>query len=121
MKEESQASLRIRSAREFQSILTKGRRIRGEYFELYISPRGHASRGRLGVSIRRRLGSAVARNRSKRLLKEAFRLRRGQLPPGVDLVVIVHRDLSRMKLAEVEGLFSEMIAGSGLCPASEAI
>ena len=43
---------------------------------------------RLGLSVSRKVGNAVARNRWKRLLREAFRLTRAALPQGVDLVVI---------------------------------
>ena len=43
---------------------------------------------RLGLSVSRRVGGAVARNRWKRLLREAFRTTRPQLPPGIDLIVI---------------------------------
>jgi ribonuclease P protein component len=46
---------------------------------------GHA---RLGLSVSKKLGNSPARNRWKRLLREAFRLDREQLPPGVDLVII---------------------------------
>jgi ribonuclease P protein component len=43
---------------------------------------------RLGLSVSRKVGKAVVRNRWKRLIREAFRLRREQLPAGVDLVVV---------------------------------
>jgi ribonuclease P protein component len=43
---------------------------------------------RLGMSIPRKVGGAVLRNRWKRLLREAFRLRREQLPEGLDLIVM---------------------------------
>jgi ribonuclease P protein component len=47
---------------------------------------------RLGLSVSRKLGKAVVRNRWKRLLREAFRLRREQLPAGIDLVVVPRGD-----------------------------
>ena len=43
---------------------------------------------RIGLSVSRKVGGAVQRNRWKRLLREAFRLSREELPPGIDLVVI---------------------------------
>jgi ribonuclease P protein component len=42
---------------------------------------------RIGVSLSRKVGPAVLRNRWKRLIREAFRLERDRIPRGLDLVV----------------------------------
>jgi ribonuclease P protein component len=59
------------------------------------------SRQRLGITASRRVGNAAQRNRAKRLLREAFRCVRSELPGGLDLVVIVRHGLGARTLADV--------------------
>ena len=59
---------------------------------------------RLGVSVSRRIGGAVVRNRWKRLLREAFRLTRAQLPRGIDLIVIPRPDVEPTLASLLESL-----------------
>lgn len=87
------AADRIRSSRDFARARAEGRREDAGAIVLLVLP-NELGRTRLGISIGRRFGIAVARNRVKRLLREAFRLERASLPTGVDLVVLVrpHRE-----------------------------
>jgi ribonuclease P protein component len=63
---------------------------------------------RLGLSLSRKVGTAVRRNRIKRLLREAFRLLRHDLPRGYDLLIVV-RPHEPMILAEYQRLLSASI------------
>lgn len=86
---------RIRHARDFQLAFADGvRKVRGP-IALFGRPNDQRE-SRLGLSIGRRLGPAVRRNRLKRLLREAFRHARPELPEGYDFVVTArpHRHLA---------------------------
>jgi ribonuclease P protein component len=57
-------------------------------------PAAHdTSDARIGLSVSRRIGNAVIRNRWKRRLREAFRVVRSRLPAGNDYVVVVRSSL----------------------------
>src|SRR4051812_9570495 len=78
----------LRSPKEFDAVYAaKTRESRGPV-TVYARPNdlGHP---RLGLSVSRKVGTAVRRNRIRRLLREAVRLMQHDLPSGYDLVVVV--------------------------------
>jgi ribonuclease P protein component len=100
------AALRIRKRPEFQEIQAQGRRVTTPHFVLLLYARAlaHACRSaRLGVTVSRKVGKAVVRNRAKRLVREAFRATHDLWAPDVDLVVIVRKVSQGLALAEVVG------------------
>jgi ribonuclease P protein component len=71
-----------------------------DHFIVYLS-RNKLGRPRLGITASRKVGSAVVRNRIKRLVREYFRGSRDRLPPSGDVLVIARKADSRMKLADL--------------------
>jgi ribonuclease P protein component len=69
---------------------------------LYVFPRGGDEPPRLGLSVSRKVGSAVQRNSVKRLLREAFANQCERLPVGTDAVVIARTGAG--ELAQRQGL-----------------
>ncbi len=82
--------------------MRSGRSHAGRELVLYVFPRGGDDPPRLGLSVSRKVGGAVERNRVKRLLREAFTQEAGRLPSGADAVVIARP--SARQLAENDGL-----------------
>jgi ribonuclease P protein component len=79
---------RMRFKREFDRVYKEGVRARGTTILVVAAPSSHPHGARYGLSVGRKLSkSAVVRNRVRRVLREAFRLRRAELPP-LDLVLI---------------------------------
>jgi len=73
------ASRRLRSSHEFQHCYGSGIRAGDEHLLIFAAASRH-SFPRTGVSVSRKHGNAVHRNRKKRLLREAFRLSQHELP-----------------------------------------
>ena len=78
---------RIRRGEDFRRIYAARRSASDERIVLY-GLRNGLDHPRIGLSVSRKIGNAVTRNRWKRLLREAFRLSRTELPAGLDLVAI---------------------------------
>jgi ribonuclease P protein component len=77
---------RIRSKRTFDAIFAARCSAGDRRMTIHAQP-GEAGIARLGLAVGRRYGGAVQRNRIKRLLREAFRRIRHDLPP-LDIVVL---------------------------------
>jgi ribonuclease P protein component len=95
---------RLSRAAEFERVYRQGRSQGNRYLVLYSFPRGAETREpRLGVSVSRKVGGAVDRNRVKRLLREAFwAVADDGLPAGHDFVLVARPEAR--ELAEREGL-----------------
>lgn len=64
---------------------------------------------RLGLSVSKDHGSAVVRNKIKRLLREAFRLERPDLPPAIEVVIVPKVREEKLVLAELRTELRELV------------
>jgi ribonuclease P protein component len=83
-------------------VFRHGRSHAGRELVLYLFPRGEEGPPRLGLSVSRKVGGAVERNRVKRLIRDAFSIEGSRLPDGTDVVVVARPDAKG--LAEREGM-----------------
>jgi ribonuclease P protein component len=109
---------RLSRSAEFERVYRHGRSTANRQLVLYAFPNANDERPRIGLSVSRKVGGAVERNKVKRLLREAFARSEGELAPGHDIVVVARPDA--LALAEREGLdgvdaaLGELIGKAGL-------
>lgn len=93
---------RLSRSAEFERVYRQGRSHGNRHLVVYAFPREGDAGPRLGVSVSRKVGGAVDRNRVKRLLREAFDAEAGSVADGHDVVVVARP--AALELAEREGL-----------------
>ena len=81
---------RVRRRPDFERAYSTGVRIHARFMTLFVVGNGGPS-SRLGVAATRKLGSAVERNRAKRLAREVFR--RHKIRAGLDIVIVPRREM----------------------------
>ena len=92
-------AVRIRRRPEFERVYSTGTRVHGRFMTLFVLQSGRPDT-RLGVAATRKIGSAVARNRAKRLARELFRRRK--VAAGRDIVIVPRREMLDAPFATLE-------------------
>lgn len=100
---------RLRKRWEFNTVYRMGCKKNTPHFLLLVSENNN-SQSRLGITVSRKIGNAVVRNRVKRSIREFFRINRFRFDIPVDLSVIAKRGAGQVKTRdiwlELEKLFS---------------
>lgn len=109
---------RLTRSAEFERVYRRGGSCANRYLVVYSFPRGGSDEPRLGLSVSRRVGGAVERNRVKRVLREAVASVRDELRDGFDVVVVARPavlDLDEQAgLAGVAASLRELLAQAGV-------
>ncbi|RKU18209.1 ribonuclease P protein component [Candidatus Poribacteria bacterium] len=109
---------KLKKSWEFQRAYQKGNKYWNRYFVIYVlhNPCNHL---RLGITVSKKVGKSVQRNRVKRLIREAFRQLRTQVKAGYDIVVVGRTPASRLTCQETQKalthLFQRAAIFNGSC------
>ena len=104
----------LRNSREFRLVYERGRRYSTPFFNIFVL-RTASTEPRLGLTVTKKIGDAVVRNRCKRRLREIvrhyFNERRSgsNADIGIDLVINARSSLPSAEYREVEEAFRRLM------------
>ncbi|EKU48166.1 ribonuclease P protein component [Staphylococcus massiliensis] len=92
---------RIKKNRDFQLIYRKGKSVANRQFVIYMRENPECDHFRLGISVSKKLGNAVVRNRIKRSIRECFKVHKHNLH-SKDIIVIARFPANKMSVNEIQ-------------------
>lgn len=113
--------MKFSSALKFNHIfrrLYSQRSHANSFLVLYARP-NHTSANRVGVTVSKKLGSAVIRNRIRRRLREVYRLNEERFAPGWDIVVVARSRCLEVDFSQLTGAYLSLAEKAGILEAAE--
>ncbi|MGP4081284.1 ribonuclease P protein component [Pseudalkalibacillus sp. R45] len=105
---------RIKKNEEFQAVFRKGESFANRQFVIYYLRKPDQDYFRLGLSVSKKIGNAVTRNRIKRLVREAFHELEENIKDSYDYVIIARKPTSSMDFHEVKSSLIHVMKRSKL-------
>ncbi|PLR67691.1 MULTISPECIES: ribonuclease P protein component [Bacillaceae] len=93
---------RIKKNEDFQKVFKHGKSMANRQFVIYMLDQPEEKEFRLGLSVSKKIGNAVTRNRIKRLIRQVFMEEKENLKTGIDYIVIARNPASEMNYHEVQ-------------------
>jgi len=103
---------RLRKSWEYQRVWKMGCKLHTPHFILLLAKNSDAY-SRLGLTVSRKVGNAVMRNRVKRQVREFFRFQKDKFSPTVDLSVVAKRGAASLSLAETHNELQQALEFKG--------
>ena len=92
---------RLARREDFGRVYRHGKSTANQQFVVYVLPRPQNECFRLGVSVSKKLGNAVVRNRLRRMMKEIVRLNKDLITAKIDIVLIARKPVADMEYEQM--------------------
>jgi ribonuclease P protein component len=109
---------RIKKSSHFRFVYNRGKSLSDENIVLYFSKNGK-NINRIGLSVSKKVGKSVTRNRVRRLIKESYRINKDKFKKGYDLVFIARVRSSKAKFADIQRSLIKVMSKGGLLKEGE--
>ena len=101
----------------FRALYSRGKNKAARLMVVYCRPQGRARVNRLGITVSKKLGNAVTRNRIRRRIREAYRLNELSFKSGFDIVVVARRGSDSAPFSALEQEMRDIFGALGITEA----
>ncbi|MDQ0233186.1 ribonuclease P protein component [Metabacillus malikii] len=105
---------RIKKNKDFQSVFKRGKSIANRQFVIYILEKPEQSQFRIGLSVSKKIGNAVTRNRVKRLIRQVFLEEKERILGRREYIIIARKPAADMNYYEVKSSLQHLFRKGSL-------
>lgn len=99
---------RIKKNKEFQIVFKQGKSIANRQFVIYMLHKPEEREFRIGLSVSKKIGNAVTRNRVKRLIRQVFLEEKHKIVSGKEFIIIARKPAAEMGYHEVKSSLNHL-------------
>lgn len=103
---------RLLNRKDFVNLNRLGKKYHTKHFIIILKKNGSGI-NRLGITVSKKIGNAVKRNRVKRFLREFFRLNKSRFPVSCDIVIISKKNSYLLNYTDIKDELGEIILDKG--------
>lgn len=103
----------LKDSKVFSKLYGRGRFCASKFVVAYYAP-NRLPYSRFAVSVSKKIGNAVHRNRAKRILRELYRQNELKLPLGYDIIFVARPDIDGKKLSDLEFFIPRLLSNISL-------